>query len=86
MAKEGKFSSLEAKFSRKIDELERTALGFHEFRHRFISTYKRDILNDADSKDMQFIRAGNEVVNRGNCIRDTELYQGTNPRSEILTF
>jgi SAP domain len=78
-------STSHALFAR-TDELERATVGFREFRHRFISTYKRDILNETDDNDRKFIQLGNRVVHSGNIKRDSELYSGLHQRHDPLVF
>ncbi|KUL91704.1 hypothetical protein ZTR_01428 [Talaromyces verruculosus] len=70
----------------KTDELERATAGFRDFRNRFISTYKRDVLNQIEDSDRNFIKLGNVVVHTGNVKRDAELYNGLNARRDILVF
>ncbi|QKX53630.1 uncharacterized protein TRUGW13939_00709 [Talaromyces rugulosus] len=78
--------TLQYAFQSKHKELELTAVGFRDFRHRFISVYKRDILGEADGNDQTYIRSGNTVVHSGNCKRDAELYSGPKPRSDHSVF
>lgn len=48
---------------------------FRELRHRFISTYKRDVLQNADRSDHIHIMFGNKFAQFGDCKRDAELYE-----------
>ncbi|QKX56876.1 uncharacterized protein TRUGW13939_03983 [Talaromyces rugulosus] len=85
-AKTDELQRATARLEMKTNELERTAVGFRDFRHRFISTYKRDILNQSDVTDKNFIQHGNNIVHSGNVKRDAELYTGPYPRHDISVF
>lgn len=70
----------------QVAALEKATIGFRDFRHRFISTYKRDILNEMDSADWTRIQHGNTVVHSGNIKCDAELYRGQNCRVDQAVF
>lgn len=69
-----------------MTELQRATLGYRDFRHRFISTYKRDILSVTDDSDRKYIQRGNAVVHSGNLKYDAELYSGWNCRNDQSVF
>lgn len=75
-----------AQLNVKTNELEKVTAGFRDFRNRFISTYKRDVLNQIEDSDRHFIKLGNVVAHAGNVKRDAELYSGLNARRDILVF
>ena len=70
----------------KIQELQQVSIGYRHFRQRFLSTYKRDVLCNANDTDLSAIREGNQVVHGGNSKRDAELYSGLNQRTDIAVF
>lgn len=43
-------------------------------RNRFISTFKRDKLNNADGSDIKIIQEGNLTVHGGDAVVDARLY------------
>lgn len=69
-----------------ITDLQRATFGFRDFRHRFISTYKRDVLQQIDDSDRKYIRHGNAIVHSGNLKYDAELYSGSNCRNDKSVF
>ncbi|CRG92007.1 hypothetical protein PISL3812_09061 [Talaromyces islandicus] len=77
---------LKDEFLLKHKQLERATLGFREFRHRFISVYKRDILGENGGDDRMYIHPGNVIVHGGNCKQDAELYSGHRPRHDHSVF
>jgi hypothetical protein len=82
-----KVEKLERETRFKQEQLELATLGFRDFRHRFISVYKRDMLpHEMDDNDKTDIRSGNNVVHGGNCKRDAELYSGHRPRYDHSVF
>ncbi|CRG90140.1 hypothetical protein PISL3812_07182 [Talaromyces islandicus] len=85
-AKTARLDATSARLVTRTDDHERTSVGFRNFRHRFISTYKRDVLHEEDDSDRRFTQYGNHVVHRGNVKRDCELYSGLNQRSDPLVF
>jgi hypothetical protein len=57
-------------------------------RNRFISTFKRDILENADEKDHRIIANGNEWAHGGDAVVDAQLYSGdlADPRRDVAAF
>ncbi|RMZ42095.1 hypothetical protein CA14_010596 [Aspergillus flavus] len=51
-----------------------SAVGCSHIRNRFISTFRRDILRDATSKDREIIGQGKPVADKGNLWADAKLY------------
>ncbi|KAB8215134.1 hypothetical protein BDV33DRAFT_208626 [Aspergillus novoparasiticus] len=51
-----------------------SAVGCSHIRNRFISTFRRDILDDATSKDWEIIGQGNLAAHDGNFWADAKLY------------
>lgn len=77
---------MKAEFRSKHEQLERATAGFREFRNRFISVYKREILGDHGEDNRMYIHSGNVVVHGGNCKQDAELYRGHRPRNDPSVF
>ncbi|KAB8244865.1 hypothetical protein BDV35DRAFT_394550 [Aspergillus flavus] len=51
-----------------------SAVGCSHIRNRFISTFRRDILRDATSKDREIIGQGKLVADKGTLWADAKLY------------
>lgn len=53
--------------------------------NRFISTYRRDKLQNATHTDLHFIASGNRIAHGGNSIRDCDLYDPPHGRTNHFT-
>ncbi|CUS11349.1 unnamed protein product [Tuber aestivum] len=55
-------------------------------RHRYISTYNRDIRRTPTDTDFKFIQLGNQEAHGGDAVADCLLYTETNPRDDFASF
>ena len=69
----------------RINLLENSVVKDRNFRHRFISTFKRDKLGNATEENHDLIRAGSDSAHGGDCVTDSSLY-GANGRRDTSTF
>ena len=77
-AQEQDISSLTDEVARLREEMEvlkMGAEGFDGVRDRFISTYKRDVLDNADQHDRRVITKANVVVHSGDVLMDARIYK-----------
>jgi hypothetical protein len=66
------------------EDLQSSASHYINFRHRFISTYKRDKGNSA-TKDEHLIAMGNKTAHFGNIKADANLYPNAAiPSSDVI--
>ena len=70
----------------KVDDLEISVYDYKFLHHRFISTFKRDILNNATGNDHHYIATGNGFAHGGNCKRDVDLYEQPGGRRDFDAY
>ncbi|RPA92051.1 hypothetical protein L873DRAFT_1818402 [Choiromyces venosus 120613-1] len=59
---------------------------YSRVRNRFISTFKRDKLNNATESDIYIIQEGNTMAHEGDAAVDALLYEGLNGRRDPSAF
>ncbi|RPA91449.1 hypothetical protein L873DRAFT_1781083 [Choiromyces venosus 120613-1] len=87
--KDRKITSLEDKANSLEDQLYTLKLSIQEYSHvrnAFISTFKRDKLNNATELDIDIIRKGNRIGHGGDAAMDALLYEGLNGRRDSSMF
>ncbi|RPB05784.1 hypothetical protein L873DRAFT_1832544 [Choiromyces venosus 120613-1] len=82
-------SALEDEVNLLWDDVSTLKLSVPEYsrvRNRFISTFKRDKLNNATESDIDIIREGNTMAHEGDAAVDALLYEGLNGRRDTFAF
>lgn len=82
-------ASQHAEIASLQDEVLTLKLSSEEYRlvrNQFISTFKRDKLNNADGSDIKIIQGGNLTVQGGDAIVDAMLYQGLDRRRDSTAY
>ncbi|RPA92402.1 hypothetical protein L873DRAFT_1642335, partial [Choiromyces venosus 120613-1] len=88
-ALEERQSALEDEVNLLWDDLSTLKLCVPEYsrvRNRFISTFKRDKLNNATELDIDIIQKGNTIAYEGDAAVDALLYEGLNRRRDTFAF
>lgn len=70
----------------RIIILEESAGYYGILRNRFLSTFKRDKLQNATPADINLIADGNVWAHEGNGSRDADLYQSLGGRTDFSTY
>jgi len=63
----------------QVRDLTASLVAYKTLRNRFISTYKRDVLNNATEDDRRIITAGNSWAHGGDAVVDASLYRLKGP-------
>ena len=81
-AQDSRIASLE----QRVQCLSKSLPQYKRVRSRFIATYKRDVLKDADDADRDIIRNGNMWAHGGDAIMDAQLYDGLGGRRDSSVY
>ncbi|RPA92491.1 hypothetical protein L873DRAFT_1709754 [Choiromyces venosus 120613-1] len=87
--KDTKIDSLEknvTELNNRVSTLTLAGQDYRRVRNRFISTFKRDKLDDVTQSDLDTIREGNITVHGGDAAVDALLYEGVEGRYDTYTF
>lgn len=63
-----------ADLQNRVKVLAQTSEGYRKIRHRFLDTYRRDILRQVDRQGHSKISGGNQAAHEGDAVADAELY------------
>ena len=86
---ETQIAGLKAEVAELKDEVFNLKISSKEYRQvrsRFISTFKRDILKNADPLDMKIIREVNQTVHGGDAVVDAMLYKSQDKRRDPSAY
>ncbi|RPA91662.1 hypothetical protein L873DRAFT_1713016 [Choiromyces venosus 120613-1] len=86
---EGEVKDLKGEVNELRDHVSTLRLAGQEYRrvrNRFISTFKRDKLDDMTQSDLDIIREGNITAHGGDAAVDALLYEGVEGRQDTYAF
>lgn len=75
-----------ASLEQRVQCLSKSLHQYKRVRSRFISTYERDVLKNADDADRDIIRDGNMWAHGGDAIMDAQLYDGLGGRRDSAVY
>lgn len=67
----------------QVKELRKSCQGYLDIRHRFLDTFRRDILKDPTAKWTPMIQAGNAADHHGDAVTDVGLFESSR-NDEVL--
>ena len=70
----------------RIECLKDALQSYRHARQRFVSTFKRDKLKDANPADHDIIHFGSEIVHGGDAHTDAGLYSGLGRRADVAVY
>ena len=68
----------------RIKELAAASQGYLNIRHRFLDTFRRDILKDPTAKWTPMIQAGNAAAHHGDAVTDAGLFETGSRKDKTL--
>jgi len=68
----------------RVKELTAACQGYLSIRHRFLDTFRRDILEDATARWTSMIQSGNAAAHDGDAVTDASLFETGSRRDKNL--